>query len=409
MPVYAYKGFNQAGKAVSGTQDADSPRAIKQLLRKDGVFITELTEARADKKGAQRQSPLGDLFKERVSSQDLAVATRQLATLVGAGIPLVESMGALVDQLENETFKSVWSDVKTRVNEGAGFGDALAAHPKVFNPLYVNMIRAGETSGALEVVLQRLADFTESQAELRGKLIGTMIYPIIMVVIACVVVGVLFVVVIPKITQIFESQKQALPIPTKILIGVSNLAINWGVLLVPLAGLCLWGVIRYIRSESGKPRWDRFVLKVPIFGPLVRMIAITRFAKTLSTLISSGVPLLTAFDIVRAVVQNDLLQEVIGKARDSVKEGESIAQPLKRSGEFPPIVTHMIAVGEKSGQLEEMLGNVARSYEVQVDSRLRALTSLLEPLLLVAMGVVVAFIVFAILLPMLQLTSMAGR
>lgn len=409
MPVYAYKGVDQGGRGVSGTRDADSPKLIKQVLRKDGIFLTELKEAgtRAKPKEGQR----GRRFvrpRGRMPAQDLAVATRQLATLVGAGIPLVDALGALVDQIDNDNFKGMWSDVKTRVNEGAGFGDALAGHPRAFSSLYVNMVRAGETSGALDVVLERLADFTESQAELRTKLIGTMIYPIIMIVMACGVTGILFAFVIPKISKIFEAQKVALPLPTLILMGLSDLAQKYGLLLIPLLAGLVYGFARYIRSKNGKPKWDAFVLRAPLFGTLVRMVSITRFAKTLGTLIGSGVPLLTAFDIVQAVVQNTTLQKVIAAARESVKEGESIANPLKRSGEFPPIVTHMIAVGEKSGQLEQMLANVARSYDVQVAARLQAMTSLLEPILLVFMGLVVAFIVFSVLLPMLQLSSFAG-
>jgi len=227
------------------------------------------------------------------------------------------------------------------------------------------------------------------------------------VVMAMSVVGILFVFVIPKITKIFESRKAAMPLPTTILIALSNLAKDYGIIIVPLAIGAVVLFSRYIRSPKGKPWWDRVILKLPLFGSLVRMIAITRFARTLSTLIGSGVPLLTAFDIVRAVVQNELLMEVIGQARDSVKEGESIAQPLKRSGEFPPIVTHMIAIGEKSGQLEEMLDHIARAYDVQVESRLQAMTSVLEPILLVIMGVVVGFIVFAVLLPMMEFTKFA--
>jgi general secretion pathway protein F len=410
MPVYAYKGFNAAGKTVTGTQDADSPRAIKQALRRDGIFLTELTETNAA--GAKKASGGKRLFDlkfitERVSSQDLAVATRQLATLVGAGIPLVDSLVALIDQVDNPAFKSIWADVKQRVNEGTGFGDALSTHPRTFSGLYVNMVRAGETSGALDVVLNRLADFTESQAELRSKLMGTMIYPVLMIIMAVVVVGILFIFVIPKIAKLFEAQKVALPLPTQILIGASSILKGYWFIMFPLMGAAIYGFQRYINSERGRPWWDAFVLDAPIFGPLVRMVAITRFTKTLSTLIGSGVPLLGAFDIVKNVVQNTVLLKVIETARDCVKEGESIAAPLKRSGQFPPIVTHMIAIGEKSGQLEEMLGNVARSYEVQVDARLRAMTSLLEPLMLVVMGVVVAFIVFSILLPMLEISSFA--
>lgn len=410
MPVYAYKGFNASGKLVSGTQDADNPRTIKQTLRRDGIFLTELVEAQtaaAAKESGGRRLFQFKFASERVSAQDLATATRQLSTLIGAGIPLVESLVALIDQVENPNFKSIWADVKQRVNEGAGFGDALAAHPRTFTGLYTNMVRAGESSGALDIVLSRLADFTESQAELRSKLVGTMVYPILMVFMSFGVMGILFIFVIPKISKIFETQKVALPLPTQILIMLSNGFKDWWFVMFPMIGLMMYGFRRYIDSERGRPVWDRFVLDVPIFGPMVRMVAVIRFCRTLSTLIGSGVPLLGAFDIVKNVVQNTVLLKVVETARDCVKEGESIAAPLKRSGEFPPIVTHMISIGEKSGQLEEMLGNVARSYEVQVDARLRAMTSLLEPLMLIFMGVIVAFIVFSIILPMLQISSFA--
>jgi general secretion pathway protein F len=314
---------------------------------------------------------------------------------------------ALIDQVESASFKGVWADVKQRVNEGAGFGDALSTHPRIFSGLYVNMVRAGETSGALDVVLVRLADFTESQSELRSKVVGTMVYPILMIAVANVVVAILMIFVIPKIARLFESQKVPLPLPTRVLIGLSLAIKSYWYIVFPIIGLIIYAFMRYIRTERGRPWWDALVLDLPIFGPLVRMIAITRFSKTLSTLLGSGVPLLAAFDIVKNVVQNTVLLRVIEMARDGVKEGESIAAPLKRSGEFPPIVTHMIAIGERSGSLEEMLGNIARSYEVQVDSRLRAMTSILEPLLIVVMGIVVAFIVFSVLMPMMEISSFA--
>ncbi len=409
MPMYAYKGFTSAGKQVSGTQDADNPRSVKAALRRDGIFLTDLKETDASVKGRSASSKAAglSLFGERVSSQELAVATRQLATLVGAGIPLVDSLVALIDQIESASFKGVWADVKQRVNEGSGFGDALSTHPRIFTGLYVNMVRAGETSGALDVVLVRLADFTESQSELRSKIVGTMVYPILMIGVANVVVAILMIFVIPKIARLFESQKVPLPLPTKILISLSLAIKSYWFIVFPFIGLVIYGFLRYIRTERGRPWWDAVVLDLPIFGPLVRMVAITRFSKTLSTLLGSGVPLLAAFDIVKNVVQNTTLLRVIEMARDGVKEGESIAAPLKRSGEFPPIVTHMIAIGERSGSLEEMLGNIARSYEVQVDARLRAMTSILEPLLIVVMGVVVAFIVFSVLMPMMEISSFA--
>ncbi len=407
MPVYAFKGFDGGGKNVSGTRDADSAKAIKLALRKEGVFATEVKQSGAKSKDQEKKSARFSIGGG-VSAQELAVATRQLATLVGAGITLVQSLTALVDQVDNEGFKIVFADVKSRVNEGAGFADALSAHPKIFTELYVSMVQAGEHSGALDVVLERLADFTESQAELRGKLIGTMIYPVIMVIMSLVVTGILFTFVIPKITKIFESQKMVLPLPTLVVMGLSNFFKDYWWLILPAMGGMAFGVSMYLKSKSGRLRWDKFILKAPVFGPLVRMVAIARFSRTLATLLASGVPLLTAFDIVKAVVQNSTLRSVIEKARDAVKEGEDIAQPLKRSGEFPPMVTHMISIGEKSGELEGMLGNIAASYESQVDRRLSVMTSLLEPALIVMMGIIVTIIVMAIILPMLEMTSMAS-
>ncbi|MED5465566.1 MAG: type II secretion system F family protein, partial [Myxococcota bacterium] len=226
MPIYAYKGVNNSGKSVNGTREAESPKAIKLLLRREGIFLTEFNEAGPVKKKSARKSFDSSLFAERVNSQDLAVATRQLATLVGAGIPLVSSLNALIEQIDNQTLKGILAAVKQRVNEGASLGDALSEHPKVFSGLYTNMVRAGESSGALDVVLNRLADFTESQAQLRSKLVGTMVYPVLMLVMAVGVTAMLFVFVIPKISKIFASQRMALPVPTQILIGTSNFLTN---------------------------------------------------------------------------------------------------------------------------------------------------------------------------------------
>ncbi len=408
MPVYVYKGFDAQGRPKGGTQDADSPRAMKAQLRRDGIFLTELSEHAAPSQQASgvRRALGGGFFAARISSGDLAVSTRQLATLVSAGIPLVDGLVALIDQVEHPRLKSIWAEVKQRVNEGIAFGDALGQHPETFSHLYINMVRAGESSGALDIVLNRLADFTESQAELRQKLTGTLIYPALMVVMAFGVVSMLMVFVVPNISKIFASRHVALPLTTQVLIGASSfLRDYWALVLPGLAGAA-YGFRRFIDSPRGRPWWDRMLLEMPVFGPLFRMVAVTRFCKTLSTLLGSGVPLLAAFDIVKNVVQNTVLLQAIEKARDCVKEGESIAAPLRRSGHFPPIVTHMIAIGEKSGQLEQMLGNVARSYDVQVDARMRAMTSILEPVLLVVMGGVVAFIVFSVLQPLLDMSNL---
>lgn len=410
MAVFSYKGINSAGRNVNGMLDADNEKHAKQLLRRDGIYPTSLKETSggsASKSGKSGGSDLKNSI-QRVSTQDLAIATRQLATLVHAGIPLVDSLAALVDQTENPKLKSILGQVKQDINEGAAFADALAKNPKIFNSLYINMIRAGEQSGALDVVLGRLADFTESQDKLKNKVISTLVYPIIMLVVCFIVIGILFVFVIPKITKIFEAQKVALPLLTRALIVVATIASKYWWLVIGVMVLLAWGFVKFINSKKGRPMWDAFILKVPVVGSMLRMLAVSRFSRTLATLMSSGVPLLASFDIVKNVVGNVVLSEAISKAREGIKEGESIAAPLKRSGHFPPIVTHMIATGEKTGQLEEMLNNIANSYEMQVDAKVGALTSIMEPLIIVMLGAVVACVVFAIIMPMVQLSSFAG-
>jgi general secretion pathway protein F len=418
MPVFEYRGLTPAGKQVKGLLEADSSRMLRQQLRRSGVFLTDVLAERetAPKRtnGAaveprpalgSREVHLGRLFRSRVSSEDVAIFTRQLSTLLHAGVTLIEALSALVDQTEKERLKRIISDVKSRVNEGSSLADALAEHGRVFGNLYINMVRAGEASGALDAVLARLADFTEGQAKLRQKVVGTLIYPVIMTIIGSGILALLMTVVVPKVTKIFESMKVTLPWTTRLLIFTSNLLADWWWLLLPtfITGVVL--ARRWIRSPKGRPVWDRWVLKAPVFGSLIRMLAIARFSRTLATLQKSGVPLLTSMDITKNVVSNVVLAAVVENARDAIREGESIAGPLKRSGEFPPLVHHMIAIGERSGQLEEMLLNVADSYETQVSVRIGALTALLEPLIIVAMGVAVAFVAFSILMPILQLNT----
>ncbi|MBI3185228.1 MAG: type II secretion system inner membrane protein GspF [Myxococcales bacterium] len=415
MPVFEYRGLSEAGKSVNGLREADSPKTLRSLLRKEGVFLTDVlgeadgARVAAGQKGAPLQAStqidLRRLARGRITTDDVAIMTRQLATLLGAGVALVESLTALVDQVEKERLKRVLSDVKQRVNEGSSLGDALASHQKVFGSLYVNMVKAGEHSGALDAVLLRLAEFTEGQARLRQKILGTLMYPVIMAIIGGGVLALLMTVVIPKVTKIFEDMKATLPWTTRLLIWSSDTLQNWWFIIFPGLIAAAVGFAYWTKSAGGKPAWDRFVLRVPVFGGLVRLLSVARFSRTLATLLKSGVPLLAAMDIVKNVLTNTVLAEVVEKARDSIREGESIANPLKRSGEFPPLVYHMVAIGERSGQLEDMLLNVADSYESQVNVRIGALTSLLEPLLIVAMGGVIAFVAFSILMPILQINT----
>lgn len=419
MAVFEYRGLSAAGKPVAGMKEADSPKTLRALLKKEGVFLTDVlgqaegtvkpgkgNAAKAARQAMSADINLGKLARGRISTDDIAIMTRQLATLLGAGVTLVEALTAMVDQVEKEQLKRIVSDVKQNVNEGRSLGDALQQHHKVFGNLYVNMIRAGEHSGALDAVLLRLAEFTEGQARLKQKIVGTMIYPLIMMVIGGGVLVLLMTVVVPKVTKMFEDMKVTLPFTTRLLIFTSNLLQDYWFVIFPsiIGGAAFFWY--WIGSEKGKPVWDRWVLKIPVFGPMTRMLAVARFSRTLSTLLKSGVPLLSAMDIVKNVVTNTVMANVVDNARDSIREGESIAAPLKKSGEFPPLVYHMVAIGERSGQLEDMLLNVADSYESQVNVRISALTSLLEPMMIVLMGAVIAFVAFSILMPILQMNTL---
>lgn len=406
MAVYEFRGILvDSGKPTKGIRDADNARALRAVLRRDGILLTSAQEESEKAKRSKRDINFS-IFRGRVSTSEVAVMTRQLATLVRAGVPLVESLSALTEQVENESLVRILTAVRESVNEGTNFAKSLAAHPKAFPTLYVNMVAAGEASGTLESVLERLADFMESQARLKGKVMAALTYPLVMVFIGSALVGFLMVAVVPKVTSIFDNLGQALPWYTQVLIFVSStLADYWWLLLGGSAGGA-YGFQRWKSTTKGRFQWDSFKLKVPIFGRLNLLVAVARFARTLATLLSSGVQLLQAMEIGRNVLENARLQAVISEAIGSIREGESIAEPLKRSGVFPPMVTHMIAIGEKSGQLEQMLENVSRAYETDVETKVAALTSLLEPLMIVILGVAVGFIAMAILMPMVQMNSL---
>jgi general secretion pathway protein F len=408
VAVFEYRGILVGtGKPVKGVRDAENAKALRAALRKDGVLLTVATEGKAAENKAKRDIKILEFFG-RPSTSDVAVLTRQLATLVGAGIPLFESLSALIEQIENEQLKRALTQVREQVREGTSFAKALESHPTVFPTLYINMVRAGEASGTLTQVLQRLTQFLEAQAKLKGKVSSAMAYPILMAIIGGILVSVLMVAVVPNVTTIFASMDQALPWYTSLLIGTSDFMASYWWLLLAVLGLTAYGFRRWKATPEGRYRWDTFVLKVPVFGKVMLMIAIARFSRTLSTLLSSGVALLTAMDIVSNVLENATLEKVVMEAIGSIREGQSIAEPLKRSGKFPPIVTHMITIGEKSGQLESMLESVANAYDTEVENKVQVLTSVLEPLIIVVMGGVVGFIAVSILMPLIQMSSFTG-
>lgn len=411
MPIYEYKGYDSSGKSVKGTQEADSDKSLRVFLRKGGVFATEVRESGVTNVDAQgkkisflKREVNFNIFR-RVNTETLSLMTRQLGTLLQAGVPMVDALNALIEQVDNPVLKRVLSQVKAEVNEGSSLADAMQKHT-IFSNIYINMVRAGETSGALEIVLERLADFTESQAQLRSKVMGAMMYPAIMAFVAAAVMVGMLTVVVPRLARIFEHAKTQLPIMTRMLIAMSGIARSYWWLIFIVVGSLVFFAKRYIKTPKGRLRWDGFLLKMPVFGSIVRMVAVARFSRTLSTLMASGVPLLTALQIVRNVVSNAVLEVSIDQVRDAVREGEDIATPLKRTGQFPPMVTHMIAIGEKSGELETMLVRIASSYEQRVQGQVAALTGLLEPVMILLMAGTVAFIVFAMLTPILQMSQL---
>jgi general secretion pathway protein F len=418
MPVYAWKGLNNAGKAVGGTKDADGPKNLRQNLRKDGIFVTEHKEVLGGAAGRpgggvkvasgekvpffKREIDLGGLLQS-VRPQDVAVLTRQLATLLKAGIPLAEALAALGDQADNKKLAMVLVEVREKVTQGTSLADTFAAYPKIFPDLYVNMVRSGEAAGNLDAVLLRLADFMDSQNALRAKVVGALTYPILMMVLGSIVMGILMVVVVPKITSVFDDLNQGLPWNTELLIFVSGVVGTFWWLLIPAAIFGYVSVKRWGRRPAGRAFFDRLKLRIWLIGPLVRFIAVARFARTLATMLAAGVPVLNALEIVKKVLNNTVLEKVIEEARDAIREGESIAAPLKRSGQFPSMMVHMVAVGERSGQLEAMLENVAGAYERDVEGKVARLTTVLSPMIIVLMALVVVFIVFSVLEPILRM------
>jgi len=410
MPVFEYAGIDKDRKNTKGIVEAESDKAARMKLRKMGVYPRLLSlEGHAKKVSLQSEVSFAS-FTQRIKTQDIALMTRQLATLINAGIPLVDALTALLDQTENPKMKTIISQVREKVTEGTKLSDAMRPHAKVFSDIYVNMVNAGENSGTLDLVLNRLADFNEGQAKLKSKVMGAMMYPLIMSVVGVALVLGLMVGLIPKITGIFEDNKAALPIPTKILMAISQALLNgWiDLTIVSLIGLSIYFIRRSYKTEKGKLFFHQRALKLPLFGKLVRMVAIARFSRTLGTLLSSGVPLLVALGIVRNIVTNVVMRRIIEETAKNVQEGGSVGDSLKKSGEFPPMVTHMIAIGEKTGELEKMLERVADTYDVQVDNTVSTLTTLLEPIMILVMAAVVAFIVMSVLLPILQMNQLGA-
>ena len=410
-PIFDYKAVSVEGKSQKGLIEAENAKTARQKLKKQGLMVTEIKEKNAVPKSGSATSPNGPsgggLFGARASVKDIAMMTRQLASLIKANIPLVEALSALTEQSDKPLLKVTLAQVRQDVNEGLSLAKAMAKHPRIFDTIFVNMIEAGESSGTLGLVLLRLADLKEAQMRLRSKVISGMTYPALMMGVAFILLIVIFTFVIPQLTKVFTSMNKPMPPTTKFLIAVSDILITYWYAFLGGLGFSVWSFLRWSRSETGKPQWDATKLRIPLFGPLIRMIAVTRFASTMATLLGSGVPILGAMNIAKNLVGSIPIANAIDNARENITEGQSIADPLKKSGQFPPLVIHMIAIGEKTGELPAMLANVAESYEEQVNSRIEGMTALLEPLMIIGMGGVVGFIVMSIFVPLLDISNVS--
>lgn len=403
MPVFSYKALREDGGAEAGLVDADSPKDARLKLRERRLHVTDLQPAGGagppGGKGARRT-----LWRRR-RPEDVALLTRQMATLLGSGIPMIGAISAVIEQVESRDLKAALMDVRERVSQGGALSEALAAHAFYFSDLYVNMVRAGEAGGNLDQVLFRLADYLHAHNRTRARVTAALTYPAIMLVVGVGVVAVLLTYVVPKILEVIEKQRAGLPLPTEILMAVSTaVGRYWWAAVAAVAAA--WIAYGRLRAIPGGRLWiDSAKLRVPVVGNLLRKASISRFAVTFGTLLESGLPVLEALAVVRRVVDNELLARALENVRQRVAEGADISTPLKQSQVFPPVVGYMIAVGEESGRLEELLKKIAQAYDEEVEVAAQKLTSLLEPLMIVLMAGVVGFIVMAIMLPILQMSN----
>lgn len=403
MAVFQYKGIDHKGKEVSATLTADSENVAKQKLKSMGVMIMSLKEKKA---ASESKSSFNiSFFKKKIGISELALMTRQFATLVKAKIQIVDALNALSNQVESEELKVVLVDVKTRVNEGSSLAKALAQHKDIFDTVYINMVEAGEASGTLDIVFVRLAEFKESQMKLKNKIQGAMTYPILMGVVGAGVLGIIFIFVVPQFAKMLLNQRKKLPAITEYTLAISNFLQNywWLTLLTIFASIYLFK--KYINTEGGRRWWDKVLLTLPILGEIVKMVNVGRFCSTMSTLLSSSVPILAAMSIVKNLMPNVWLQDAVEKSRTMVSEGGSMTPPLIESGYFPTMVTHMIKLGEQSGELESMLGIIADNYKDEVEQKMSGLTSLLEPVMIIFMAIIVGVVVMAVLIPMMEMMN----
>ena len=401
MPTYVFKGRNRLNEIVVGERVADNREALRQILRREQVTLTSVKE-----KGREIGIPkIGG--RKKVKSKDLSVFTRQFSVMIDAGLPLVQCLEILAQQQDNKYFQQILLQVRQDVEEGSTLAAAMGRHPRVFDQLYANMVEAGETGGILDLILQRLSTFIEKIVKLKRDIISAMIYPAAVILLAIVAVAVIMVVVIPQFQQIFLGllgPGEQLPLPTRIVVGISDFLAGWGGLVILASVISTAVAVRfYYKTPGGRKNIDRLLLKIPVLGDILRKISVARFSRTLSTLLSSGVPILQSLDITAKTSGNVVIEEAITKVRAGVERGESFVDPLKATEVFPHMVAQMIGIGEQTGALDAMLGKIADFYEAEVDSAIANLLTLIEPLLIGFLGVTIGSIVIAMYLPLFTL------
>ena len=401
MPTYVFKGRNRLNEIVVGERVADNRDALRQILRREQVTLTSVKE-----KGREIGIPkLGG--RKKVKSKDLSIFTRQFSVMIDAGLPLVQCLEILAQQQENKYFQQILLQVRQDVEEGSTLSAAMARHPRVFDQLYSNMVEAGETGGILDLILQRLSTFIEKIVKLKRDVISALIYPVAVILLAICAIAVIMVVVIPQFQNIFLGllgPGEQLPLPTRIVVGISNFLAGWGGLAI-LVGVIATavGIRFYYRTPGGRKIIDRILLKLPVFGKILQKIAVARFSRTLSTLLSSGVPILQSLDITARTAGNIVIEEAILSVRSGVERGENFVDPLKATEVFPNMVAQMVGIGEQTGALDAMLGKIADFYEQEVDAAIANLLTLMEPVLIGFLGVTIGSIVIAMYLPLFTL------
>jgi len=402
MISYQYTAKDTKGQTITGIVQAASDVEVADILHKKDLVVVAIDIAKA----ASVKAKASD---KKVKLDDLVIFSRQLATMIDAGIPLVNALGILAEQIENENLRGIIGTVKSDIEGGVSFCDALAKHPAVFSDLFVNMAKAGEASGMLNEILDRLATFMEKQAALNRKITSSLVYPAVVVTMAIVITAVLLLKVVPTFKGIFDSLGGQLPMPTQVLIFVSDLLRKYFLYTVISLSVGIFLLKNYLNTPNGKYQFDKLTLKLPVFGPLLRKLAVAKFSRTFSTLVKSGVSVLSALDIVSKTSGNKVVEEAVVNCSKSVRNGEPISKPLAKSGVFPPMVTRMINVGEQTGQLEKMLSKIADFYDDQVDAAASALTSMIEPMVIAFLGVVIGGIVIALFLPIFKISQLMSH